>query len=92
MTRTKKQLALFFSALFLFSVLVAAYHYHAGEMRDHPNCVICKLAHDIVSTEKPSCQVVIKTPDPEKVTFVRDVPDSFQLFLQIRSNPRAPPA
>ena len=48
-----KRLSLLSVVLLFFSVLVISFHYH-GDLADHPDCHICKLAKTFSAVKKPA--------------------------------------
>lgn len=52
MKHITKQICLFFIALLLCSTLLPAFHHHA-DLREHSDCAICKVAHDLATGDTP---------------------------------------
>lgn len=50
--QTIKQISSIFIALMLCSTLLPAFHHHA-DLREHDDCAICKVAHDLATGDTP---------------------------------------
>lgn len=48
-----KRLSQLSVAILLFSVLAISFHYH-GDLADHPDCPVCKLAKSLSAVKKPA--------------------------------------
>jgi hypothetical protein len=48
-----KRLSQLSVVVLLFSVLAVSFHYH-GNLADHPDCPVCKLAKSISAVKKPA--------------------------------------